>query len=285
MHAISYFCESSGTLLGDVEKKGARTMGLDGKVALITGGTRGIGRGIADAFLANGASVMMNGRSAEKGKQALDEMGGGDRADFVAGNVMVQAEVEGAVDATVDRFGQIDILVNNAGGSTGFGMVHELADDAWLGTADWILNSTFWATRKALQYMVAAEHGGRIINISSVEGKQANKAAVSPYIVFKHALNGFTKAVAFEYGPMGITSNAILPGAIETDLMKEAGPEAAKTMGISYEQFLDNYAQESMIKRLNTVEEVAAIALVLASPEGAGITSGLINVDGGTAAW
>ena len=133
--------------------------------------------------------------------------------------------------------------------------------------------------------MVAAGHGGRIINISSVEGKQANKAAVSPYIVFKHALNGFTKAVAFEYGPMGITSNAILPGAIETDLMKEAGPEAAKTMGISYEQFLDNYAQESMIKRLNTVEEVAAIALVLASPEGAGITSGLINVDGGTAAW
>jgi 3-hydroxybutyrate dehydrogenase/3-oxoacyl-[acyl-carrier protein] reductase len=260
-------------------------MGLDGRVALITGGTRGIGRGIAEAFLANGASVMMNGRSAEKGKQALEEINVGNRADFVAGNVMVQSEVEGAVDATVDRFGQIDILVNNAGGSTGFGMVHELADEAWLGTADWILNSTFWATRKALQYMVAAGHGGRIINISSVEGKQANKAAVSPYIVFKHALNGFTKAVAFEYGPMGITSNAILPGAIETDLMREAGPEAAKTMGISYEQFLDNYAQESMIKRLNTVEEVAAIAVVLAGPEGAGITSGLINVDGGTAAW
>ena len=116
--------------------------------------------------------------------------------------------------------------------------------------------------------MVAAGRGGRIINISSVEGKQANKAAVSPYIVFKHALNGFTKAVAFEYGPMGITSNAILPGAIETDLMKELGPEAAKTMGITYEQFLDNYAQESMIKRLNTVEEVAAIALVLASATG-----------------
>src|SRR6185295_16722558 len=117
------------------------------------------------------------------------------------------------------------------------------SDDAWLGTADWILNSTFWATRRALQRMVTQGGGGRIINISSVEGKQANKAAVSPYIVYKHALNGFTKAVAFEYGPMGITSNAILPGAIETDLMREAGPEAAKSMGITYEQFLDNYAQ------------------------------------------
>ena len=260
-------------------------MDLDGKVAFITGGTRGIGRGIAEAFVANGASVMLNGRSSEKGQQALVEMACDDRADFIAGNVMVQAEVEAAVDATVERFGQIDILVNNAGGSTGFGLVHELADEAWTGGCDWILNSAFWATRRALQHMVAAERGGRIINISSVEGKQANKAAVSPYIVFKHALNGFTKAVAFEYGPMGITSNAILPGAIETDLMQELGPEAAKTMGVTYEEFLDSYAQESMIKRLNTVEEVAAVALVLASPQGAGITSALINVDGGTAAW
>jgi 3-hydroxybutyrate dehydrogenase/3-oxoacyl-[acyl-carrier protein] reductase len=260
-------------------------MGLDGKVAFITGGTRGIGRGIAERFLANGASVMLNGRSADKGKQALAEIGAGERAEFVAGDVMKQDQVEAGVDATVDRFGRLDILVNNAGGSTGFGLVHELADDAWNGTADWILNSTFWATRRALQHMVKAARGGRIINISSVEGKQANKAAVSPYIVSKHALNGFTKAVAFEYGPQGITCNAILPGAIETDLMREAGPEAAKTMGITYEQFLDNYAQESMIKRLNTVDEVAAVALLLASDEGAGITSALINVDGGTAAW
>jgi 3-hydroxybutyrate dehydrogenase len=260
-------------------------VGLEGKVAFITGGTRGIGRGIADRFVADGASVMLNGRSADKGKQALEEIGGGDRVDFVAGDVTNQGEVEAGVDATVARFGQIDILVNNAGGSTGFGLVHELSDEAWSGTCDWILNSTFWATRRALQHMVEAGRGGRIINISSVEGKQANKAAVSPYIVFKHALNGFTKAVAFEYGAMGITCNAILPGAVETDLMREAGPEAAKTMGISYEQFLDNYAQESMIKRLNTVDEVAAVAVLLASDVGAGITSGLINVDGGTAAW
>ena len=260
-------------------------MGLEGKVAFITGGTRGIGRGIAEAFVNEGASVMLNGRSADKGKQALEEIGAGDRVDFVAGDVMKQQEVEAAIDAAVERFGQLDILVNNAGGSTGFGLVHELSDEAWAGTADWVLNSAFWATRRALQHMVKADRGGRIINISSVEGKQANKAAVSPYIVFKHALNGFTKAVAFEYGPQGITCNAILPGAVETDLMQELGPEAAKLSGITYEQFLDNYAQESMIKRLNTVDEVAAVALLLASEQGGGITSALINVDGGTASW
>jgi 3-hydroxybutyrate dehydrogenase/3-oxoacyl-[acyl-carrier protein] reductase len=98
-------------------------------------------------------------------------------------------------------------------------------------------------------------------------------------------MNGFVKAVAFEYGTQGITSNAICPGAVETDLTKEAGPAAAEAMGITYQEFLDAYAAESMIKRLTTVEEVAAMAVLLASPVGAGITGALINVDGGTASW
>ncbi len=260
-------------------------MKLQDKVAVVTGGTRGIGRGIAEGFLAEGAKVVVNGRSEEKGRQALEEMKAGDRAWFVSADVMQQAQAEALVDQAVDHFGRIDILVNNAGGSTGFGLVHELSDEAWNGSGDWILNSAFWATRRVLQHMVRQGGGGRIINISSVEGKQANKAAVSPYIVFKHALNGLSKAVAFEYGPQGITCNAICPGAIETDLMKELGPDAAKQMGITYEQFLQNYADESMIKRLNTVDEVAAMAVLLASDEGGGITGSLLNVDGGTAAW
>jgi 3-hydroxybutyrate dehydrogenase/3-oxoacyl-[acyl-carrier protein] reductase len=118
-----------------------------------------------------------------------------------------------------------------------------------------------------------------------VEGKQANKPSVSHYITNKHAINGLTKAIAFEYGTKGITCNAICPGAIETDIMKVAGPQVAEQAGITYEQFLDNYAQESAIKRLNTVEEVAAMAVLLASDIGAGITGALINVDGGTAQW
>ena len=93
---------------------------LDGKVALVTGGTRGIGRGIAEAFLSAGASVAINGRSAEKGAATIRELSAGDRAFYVAGDVTQKEEVEAMVDATLAQFGRIDILVNNAGGSTGF---------------------------------------------------------------------------------------------------------------------------------------------------------------------
>ena len=255
---------------------------LSGKIAAITGGSRGIGRGIAEQFLGAGANVAINGRSQEKGDQAIREMAAGERAIFVSGDVTDQKSVEHFIDETIRQFGQIDILVNNAGGSSGFAPVAELEDEAWQGAANWILNSAFWATRRALRDM-APRGWGRIINISSVEGRQANKANVAHYITFKHALNGFTKAVAFEYGDKGITSNAISPGAVETDLMKDAGPAAAKSMGITYEEFLDSYAQDAVIKRLNTVDEVAAMALLLASDAGAGITGAILPVDGGTA--
>ncbi len=256
-------------------------MKLAGRVALVTGGTRGIGRGIAAAFLAEGARVVINGRSPEKGAATLAELGAGERAQFVAADVRSQREVEGLVDETVARFGRIDVLVNNAGGSSGYALVADLSDEAWRDAMDWIVSSTFWATRRALRDMLP-RRWGRVINISSVEGRQASKAAVAHYITAKHALNGFTKAVAFEYGPNGITSNAICPGAIETDLMRDNGPAAAKAAGITYAEFLTRYAQESAIKRLNTVEEVAAVAVLLASDAGGGITGALIDVDGGT---
>jgi 3-hydroxybutyrate dehydrogenase/3-oxoacyl-[acyl-carrier protein] reductase len=256
-------------------------MKLAGRVALVTGGTRGIGRGIAAAFLAEGARVVINGRSPEKGAATLAELGAGERAQFVAADVRSQREVERLVDETVARFGQIDVLVNNAGGSSGYALVAELSDEAWRDAMDWIVSSTFWATRRALRDMLT-RRWGRVINISSVEGRQASKAAVAHYITAKHALNGFTKAVAFEYGPHGITSNAICPGAIETDLMRDNGPAAAKAAGITYAEFLAGYAQESAIKRLNTVEEVAAVAVLLASDAGGGITGALLDVDGGT---
>ena len=257
---------------------------LKDRVAVITGGTRGIGRGIAEAFLAEGASVVVSGRSTAKGEQALAEMDAGERAHFIPCDVKDREAVRALIDGSAVHFGTVDVLVNNAGGSDGFANVHEMTDDAWDNALDWTLNSSFWATRAALRYMVANQWG-RVIFISSVESKQANKASVSHYITAKHGMNGFAKAVAFEYGTQGITSNAICPGGVETDLTMEAGPAAAEAMGITYEQFLEAYASESMIKRLNTVEEIAAMALLLASPVGAGITGALINVDGGTASW
>ena len=259
-----------------------QSIDLNGKVAAITGGSRGIGRGIAEAFLAAGARVAINGRSQEKGDETLREMAAGDAAIFVAGDVTRREEVTGFISQTIAHFGQIDILVNNAGGSSGFAPVSEMTDASWQEAAAWILHSAFWASGSALKDMETRGYG-RIINISSVEGRQANKANVAHYITFKHALNGFTKAVAFEYGPKGITCNAISPGAVETDLMRDAGPAAAESMGITYEQFKDNYAQEAAIKRLNTVEEVAAMALLLVSDLGGGITGAIVSVDGGTA--
>jgi len=255
---------------------------LTGKVAAITGGSRGIGRGIAEALLAAGASVAINGRTQAKGEEAMAQMNAGDRAIFMAGDVTQQSDVEAFINGTIEHFGQIDILINNAGGSSGFARVSQLTDEAWNEASAWILNSTFWATRAALKNMEPRKWG-RIINISSVEGRQANKENVSHYITFKHAMNGFTKAVAFETGSYGITSNAISPGAVETDLMKDAGPAAAESVGITYDEFKNNYAQDAAIKRLNFVEEIAGLALFLCSDLGAGMTGAILPVDGGTA--
>ena len=255
---------------------------LSNRVAVVTGGTRGIGRGIAEAFLAAGARVVLSSRSTEKGRAALAEIGAGDRAVFIAGNVQNRDDVENLIAQTISTFGRVDILVNNAGGSSGFAPVADMSEEAWHEAAAWILHSAFWATRAALKDMESRGFG-RIINISSVEGRQANKATVAHYITFKHALNGFTKAVAFEYGEKGITSNAISPGGVETDLMRESGPAAAESMGITYEAFKSNYAQDAAIRRLNTVEEVAAMALLLASDLGGGITGAVLPIDGGTA--
>ena len=256
-------------------------MQLDGKVATITGGTRGIGRAIAEAIVAEGGTVAINGRSEDKGAEALKEMDAGDRAIFVQGNVQQRSDVDRLVDTTVETFGTIDIMVNNAGGSSGFAPVAQLEDEAWDECLNWCLNATFWGTRRALQTM-EKKGSGRIINISSVEGLQANKSAVSHYITNKHAINGLTRAVAFEYGPMGITCNALCPGAIETDIMKIAGPEAAKASGMTYEEFLGTYAQEASIKRLNTVDEVAAMAVYLCTDVGSGINGGILPIHGGS---
>jgi 3-hydroxybutyrate dehydrogenase len=268
-------------------------MQLDGRVAAITGGTRGIGRGIAEAFLAEGASVVVNGRSAEKGRQAVDEMGGaemggagmggGERVAFVAGDVLNQADVENVVDATVERFGRIDILVNNAGGGGDFAPCVDLSDESWNTTITWNLSTTFWGTRRALRHMIPQEWG-RIINMSSVEGKHG-KPAMSSYVAAKHAINGFTKSVAKEVGTLGVTVNALCPGLIITDIVRDNGPQTAAAMGLTFDEMVAVFASESAIKRTNTVEEVAAVAVLLASDLGAGITGALLSIDGGTAAY
>ncbi len=257
---------------------------LDGKIACITGGTRGIGRGMAEAFHAEGASVVMSGRSEEKGAQALEEMGGGDRVAFVRSDAMKQVDVEGLVEETIDRFGQLDVMVLNAGGVFNTAPVAQMTDEEWQAELDFNLNHTFWGMRKALQHMIPRE-SGRIICTSSIEGK-LGKAGLPGYAANKHAINGLVKTAAQEVGTLGITVNALCPGLIVTDIVRETGPESAKQMGFdSLDAMIDMFASEAAIKRPNTVEEVAAVALVLASDAGAGITGALLNIDGGTAPY
>jgi 3-hydroxybutyrate dehydrogenase len=256
---------------------------LDGRVAVITGGTRGIGRAIAEAFVRDGASVVINGRDVAKGQRAVDEMAAGDRVHFVPGDACVKEDCEGLIDATVARYGRLDILVNNAGGSVNNAPVAELTDEAMEFALKVNLWSTFWCSRRALVHMIP-QKWGRIMNISSVEGK-VGKPGIATYVTGKHAVNGLTKALAHEVGTLGITVNALCPGAIETDMMKDEGGKAAESMGMKYEDLLAWFASESAIQRLNEVEDVALVATLLASEAGAGITGSLISIDGGSAPY
>jgi 3-hydroxybutyrate dehydrogenase len=258
-------------------------MELEGKVACIIGGTRGIGRAVAEAFLDEGAEVVINGRSAEKGAATLAEVGAGDRLHFIAGDAMVRADVEAVIDGTVERYGRVDIVMANAGGGENYAPVADLTDEAMDYAMKVNFWHTFWAMRRALHHMIP-QQSGRIITMSSVEGKHG-KPVISPYVAAKHAVNGLTKSCAQEVGTMGITVNAVCPGAIETDMMKEAGPGAAEAAGMSYEDFLQLFANETARKKLNTVEDVAHVCVLLASDLGAGITGAQISIDGGTAAY
>ncbi len=258
-------------------------MRLEGKIAAITGGTAGIGRAIAEAFLAEGASVALMARNADKGTKALEEIGAGDRGTFIAGDAMVQADVEGFIDKSADHFGQVDILVNNAGGAGDLQPMVDLSDEAFDDAMKWNVYGTFFATRRALRGMIDRKWG-RVINISSMEGKHG-KPVFTAYTAAKHAINGMTKSLAREVGEVGITANCICPGLVITDIIKNSGPATAEAMGMTFDEMITMFSQESAIKRPNTVEEIAAMALLLASDEGAGITGAMLSVDGGTAQY
>lgn len=257
---------------------------LDGKVACITGGTRSIGRAIADAFIAEGATVVVNGRDEAKGKQCLAEMNAGDRAAFFAGDASKQATVEGLIDFTIANYGKLDICCLNSGGVNMTAPVAQMTDEEWQLEMDWNVNHVFWGMRRALNHMIPRQ-SGRIIVTSSVEGK-LGKPGIPGYVTAKHAVNGLVKSAAQEVGTLGITVNAILPGLIETDIVRETGPDSAVAMGLAnYDALIELFSQESAIKRPNKVEEVAAVAVMLASDAARNMTGCLFPVDGGASPY
>jgi 3-hydroxybutyrate dehydrogenase len=259
-------------------------MKLAGKVAAVTGGSRSIGRGIVEAFLAEGARVALNGRDAAKGKCALEELNAGERAIFVPGDVRSSADVKRLVDAAVERWGHLDVMVNNAGGITEPAPVATLTDEAWANDIQWNLTSVFYGMKHAFAHMLASKSGA-VINISSVEGKMG-VPGMAGYAAAKHGIHGLTKSGAAEVGRLGITVNAICPGLILTDSVTMGGPTTAAAMGLSYDEMIDKvFKAKTLTGELNTVAQVAAVAVLLASEAGRGITGSFFNVDGGQAPY
>ncbi len=257
---------------------------LADKVAVVTGGSRSIGAGIVRAFINEGASVAFNGRSQDKGDELLTAINEPDRTWFCQGSVTVTTDIEALINGAVDRFGKLDILVNNAGGSNAMQPIAELDEAAWEGDLRLNLTSTFLATKAALKHMLPAGYG-TIINISSVEGK-VGQPAMGAYVASKHGVNGLTKTVAAEVGRSGITANAICPGLILTDAVLDGGPGLAKTLGMSFDELVDNvFKAKTMTGEINTVEQVAETAVFLASPAGRGITGAQISVDAGMTSY
>jgi len=257
---------------------------LDGKVAVITASTRSIGRGIAEAFLAEGAKVVISGRNAEKGAVALKEIGGGDNLHFIACDATKKGDIEALVNGTVAHFGKLDIAVFNAGGVDKTNVVANMTDEEWQYELDFNINHCFYGTRAALQHMLP-QKSGRIMNMASMYGKIVTPG-VPGYITNKHAIIGLSKATSAEVATQGITVNAICPGFVWTDMFEETGPASATAMGLADLNALgDLMASASHIKRPNTVEEVGAACVWLASDLGGGVTGIALNVDGGAAPY
>jgi len=257
---------------------------LEGRVVVVTSSTRGLDRGIVQAFVDEGAFVVLHGRSEAKARQELDA---GNAVRFVQGDARVREDCERVVDEAAAAFGKVDILLNNAGGAQDNAPVADLTDDALGEALRWNVWSTFWCTRRTLRDMLPREWG-RVINIRSLEGK-CGKPIVSSYVTSKHAVNGFTKACAAEVGPHGGTARhhrqRAVPGRDGHDIMREVGAKAAAARGMTYEELLGVFARESATNRMTAIADVAAVAVLLASDAAAGISGSLISVDGGTARY
>jgi 3-oxoacyl-[acyl-carrier protein] reductase len=243
---------------------------LTGKVALVTGGGRGLGRAIALAYAAQGADVAVNYRG--NADAAADTVGraraAGRRAEAIQGDTSAGREsCEAIVKAALDAFGRVDILVNNAG-ITRDNLLMRMDADEWEAVLSTNLSGPFWMTRAIARPMMKAR-SGRIINMSSAAGRMGN-AGQANYAAAKAGLIGLTKTTARELASRGITCNAIAPGLIETDLtadLPEAAAEAIKTL--------------TPMGHVGSVDDVAAAAVYLASDEAAYVTGQVIGVDGG----
>ena len=257
-------------------------MKLQNRIALITGGGRGIGRAIALEFAREGAQVAVAARTLEQVEQVAREIA--DQFQTVAlplvCDVSDVASVVRLFKDVNESFGRApDILVNNAGIAETAPLI-KTDDQLWDRLLAINLSGTFYCTRAALPPMM--ERGwGRIINIASIAGK-TGAPYIAAYSASKHGVLGLTRSAALEYAAKGITANAICPGYVDTEMTTRGIENIIRKTKLTAEQAMDSLKKMSPQNRLVTAEEVAAVALLLASEEGQGINGQAINVDGGS---
>lgn len=244
-------------------------MVLNGRVAIVTGASRGIGRAIAMALAQRGAGVVVNytGRADAAAQAAEAIRGTGGRVLVYQANVVDPGEANALVKAAIDEFGRVDILVNNAG-ITRDNLILRMKDEDWDAVLEVNLKGAFNCTRAAARGMVK-NHYGRIINISSVVGLTGNSGQAN-YCAAKAGLIGFTKAMAKELGSRSITVNAVAPGFITTEM----------TAGLP-EEVKEKMLAQVPLKRFGGPEEVAELVAFLASDAAGYITGQTIAIDGG----
>lgn len=249
-------------------------MTFDGKAVLITGGSRGIGRAAAQAFLDAGARVAVNGRSPDSVAQAIEALGNDDRLMAAPGDVATAAGCEAAVDAALAALGGLDVLINSAG-IFERRPIAETDEALWDATMDINVKGTYFCSRAAVPAL--QETGGCIVNLASIAGLEGY-AGVTAYCASKGAIVNLTRSMAIELAP-DVRVNCVCPGVVDTDMARTgfAGEDEDRAD-------LNDQAAFHPMKRVATAEEVAAATLYLASPDAAFITGAVLPVDGGVTA-
>ncbi len=257
-------------------------MQFNGKTALVTGSTSGIGLGIAEAFGAQGANLIINGLG---GAAEIEALRGrlarqfGVTVLYDAADMSKPEEIDAMVTRGVAKFGAVDILVNNAG-IQHVAPVDEFPLDKWDSIIAINLSSNFHAIRAALPAM-KKRGWGRVINVASAHALVASPYK-SAYVTAKHGVAGLTKTVALEVAEQGITANAICPGYVLTPLVQKQIPDTAKARGITEEEVVKNVLLAAQpTRQFVTVEQVAALAVYLASDAAASITGAILPIEGG----
>ncbi len=241
---------------------------LKDKIAVVTGAARGIGFGIAELFAREGATIIIIDLAPETVAEAVGRLTSqGFKADGVAGNVTVSAEMDKAFSSIVEKHGRIDILINNAG-ITKDNLLLRMKEEEWDAVMAVNLKGAFLCTQKAFKHMMK-QHSGAIVNIASVIGLMGN-AGQTNYAATKGGLIAFTKSCAREFASRNIRVNAVAPGFIQTEMTSQL-PAAV----------VESYAKAIPLGQMGSVEDVARVCLFFASEESKYVTGQTLAVDGG----